>query len=81
MADDIKNINVKVEKTVSLKRKKTTKKKTVKKVKDTRKEFTLNQPLRFGSKKDGSPKKVYKKGDKIKLDAKKEKLYKSLNLI
>lgn len=43
--------------------------------------YPLKQDLRLGSNKDGSPKKEYKKGDKVRLSDKKAKLYKSLNLI
>jgi hypothetical protein len=75
MADDVEKIE-KVAKKVSKPKTKYKTKKSVAKL-----TFILKEGIRYGSKKDGTPKKVYKKGDKIKLDAKKEKLYKSLNLI
>lgn len=46
-----------------------------------KKDYTLLRPLRRGSKKDGSTKKAYAKGDKIKLTDAEAKLYNTLNLI
>ena len=70
MADDIEKIEVKDAETVK-----------PKSSKKGGKYFILKQPLRLGSNKDGSPKKVYAVGDKIRLSAKKAELYKSLKLI
>ena len=50
-------------------------------LKDEKSDYILLQPLKKGSKKDGSPKRVYAKGDKIKLTVAEAELYNKLKLI
>ena len=52
-----------------------------KSIKTEVKDYTLLKPLRRGSKKNGDPKKVYKKGDSISLTDKDAQVYLKLKLI
>jgi hypothetical protein len=51
------------------------------KVKEEKSDYVLLQPLRRGSKKDGSAKKVYAKGDKISLNPNEVQVFKNQKLI